>query len=344
MRVVFGNYMFGFLLYGGAEVQLERTRDALSQLGLDVRLFSQWDINALSGADILHWFHVDPTSVQVLRIAKQKGLKIVISSIFWPLKNEWLEAMWTRISSIPRRLGIPLTSYMALQHEALSFADMVVASSQTEAFHLYRVFGVPRNKLRIVPVGVSESFADASKKLFVEKYNLEDFIICVGRVEHRKNQLSLLRATKDLGIPVVIIGDYSVDPEYYRRCLQVGHPNVYFLGRIEHNDPLLKSAYAASRILAMPSTVETPGLVALEGGLAGARLVVTKFGNTREYFREYAVYVNPYSVNDIRDGILRAMNLPDLKIMEFKQVILQNFTWNKVAEKLHGLYRELVYG
>lgn len=343
MKIVFGNFMFGYLLYGGAEVQLERTKDALIQLGIDVRLFSQWDVNSLSDADILHWFHIDPYSNPVLRIAKQKGLKIVISSIYWPLKNALLETAWTRISSIPRRLGIPMISYKHLQRETLNFADMVVASSHTEASHLQRIFGVPWKKLRVIPVGVSESFAEASKELFLKRYGFEDFIICVGRVEPRKNQLGLLRATKDLGVPVVIIGDYSVEPEYYQRCLKVEHPNVYFLGRIEHNHPILKSAYAASRILAMPSTVEYPGLVAMEAALAGSRLVVTKFGNTKEYFGENAIYVNPYSVNSIKDGILKAMELPDLKVTELKQVILEKFTWTRIAEILLDLYRELLY-
>ncbi len=34
--------------------------------------------------------------------------------------------------------------------------------------------------------------------------------------------------------------------------------------RLDHDDPLLASAYAAARVFALPSWFETPGLAALE--------------------------------------------------------------------------------
>ena len=42
-----------------------------------------------------------------------------------------------------------------------------------------------------------------------------------------------------------------------------------WLGRLDHHDPLLASAYAAARVFALPSWFETPGLAALEAALAG---------------------------------------------------------------------------
>ena len=53
---------------------------------------------------------------------------------------------------------------------------------------------------------------------------------------------------------------------------------------LDHHDPLLASAYAAARVFALPSWFETPGLAALEAGLAGCAVAITPFGSTREYF------------------------------------------------------------
>src|SRR5205085_2575717 len=62
---------------------------------------------------------------------------------------------------------------------------------------------------------------------------------------------------------------------------------------VAHDDPLLASAYAAARVVALPSWFETPGLAALEGALAGRAVVVTPYGCAPEYFGDMAVYVRP---------------------------------------------------
>jgi len=342
MKVVFGNSIFGYLLYGGAEVQLEQTRFHLIKLGINVELFNQWDKDILKNVDVLHWFHIDANSFEIIRLAKKRGIKIVVSSIFWPLTNEYLQAIWSRFLSLLYRLKIPFTTYTALQKEVLYLADAVVVSSDSEGAKISKIFGVSERKIYTVPVGVSQSFINASPDIFVEKYHLKDFILCVGRVEPRKNQLNLLRATKDFDIPVVIIGDCTVNSVYYEKCLNIRHSNVYFLGKINYDDELLKSAYAAARVLVMPSTLETPGLVALESALVGTRIVITKYGNTYEYFENYVEYVEPYSVRSIREGILKAMNIPDMKVEELRNKVMNNYTWEKIAEKMYNLYQELI--
>ena len=50
-----------------------------------------------------------------------------------------------------------------------------------------------------------------------------------------------------------------------------------WLGRLDHHDPLLASAYAAARVFALPSWFETPGLAALEAALAGCSVAITPY-------------------------------------------------------------------
>ena len=328
-------------MYGGAEVQLERTRESLVRLGVTVDLYSQWDREVLDRVDILHWFHIDPSSIEILRIARQRGLKVVISAIFWP-RRPWLEPLWTRVSGLPKKFGIPLTSYFAMARDTLRLADIVIASSKSEANHIKRIFGIPEKRLRVVPVGVSPDFARASPELFISKYGLRDFVLCVGRVEPRKNQLRLLQALRNSGIPIVIIGDCLIRPEYYKRCQEISYPGVHFLGRLDHKDPVLASAYAAARVLALPSLLETPGLVALEGALAGCRLAVTTIGNTHEYFQHYAQYVNPRSISSIRKGILKAYQMDQKRVQDLRELILNTYTWDAVGQSIASIYNELL--
>jgi len=341
VNVLFGNTPFGYLSIGGAEIQLERTREALQRLGVSVKLYSSWDTTVLDGIDVVHWFHIDVSARPILRFARQRGARIVISAIFWPLRP-WIDPLWTRITGLLGRIGIPLTSALASARETLGLADAVIASSRSEADNIHRVFSIPKEKIRIVPVAVSEDFLDQTPELFEKKYHLKDFILCVGRVEPRKNQLRLLRALRDVNIPVVFVGDHTLNPSYYQACESVGHPKAFFLGRMDHQDPLLRSAYAAAKVLAMPSLFETPGLVALEGALAGCRLVVTNRGNTREYFHSLVEYVDPHCVRSIREGILRAMDASNDRVQELRNLILREYSWDAVGKAIRAIYYDLV--
>ena len=76
-------------------------------------------------------------------------------------------------------------------------------------------------------------------------------------------------------------------------CRRAGEGLVAWLGRLDHDDPLLASAYAAARVFALPSWFETPGLAALEAALAGCAVVITPYGSTREYFGGLVAYARP---------------------------------------------------
>jgi glycosyltransferase involved in cell wall biosynthesis len=57
----------------------------------------------------------------------------------------------------------------------------------------------------------------------------------------------------------------------------------------------------------------------------------------QEYFKDLAFYVNPASVEDIKEKILEAYAKP--RTDELKQHILNNYTWEKVAEKTLEAYK-----
>lgn len=141
--------------------------------------------------------------------------------------------------------------------------------------------------IRVVPVGVDTlgdlSTAKLSPQEFERAYNIEDFVLCVGRFESRKNQLMLLKALEHIDIPVVLIsGGFSYQADYdsaVRGFSRKGRTVI--VGRLPNN--LLASAYAAARVHVLPSWYELPGLVSLEAALCGTPVVVTDTGTTRDY-------------------------------------------------------------
>ena len=116
--------------------------------------------------------------------------------------------------------------------------------------------------------------------------------------------------------------------------------NVLFLDPIPHDSELLKSAYKACDTLILPSNVETPGLVALEAGLSGAKIAITEIGGTKEYFGNYATYINPFKTLSIKKAVINSFVLRKNK--KLSNMILKRFTWEIVAEKTLEAYRKIL--
>lgn len=107
-------------------------------------------------------------------------------------------------------------------------------------------------------------------------------------------------------------------------------------GAVSHDDPLLASAYAAARVFALPSWFETPGLAALEAALAGAAVVLTPFGCTREYFGDRVEYARPDRRDEIASALLRAWDVgprPGLR-----EHVRSRFLWTDVARQTAEAY------
>jgi glycosyltransferase involved in cell wall biosynthesis len=167
-----------------------------------------------------------------------------------------------------------------------------------------------------------------------------DFVLYVGRIEPRKNVLGLIQALRPTGLPLVIIGDPPPGHEVYdRACREAGQGSVFWIDALDHDDPLLGSAYAAARVFALPSWFETPGLAALEAALAGCAVVITPFGCTREYFGDRARYARPDRPSAIAREVVRAWeNGPDPRLSSH---VGTHFLWSEVAQRTAEVYDQV---
>jgi glycosyltransferase involved in cell wall biosynthesis len=103
---------------------------------------------------------------------------------------------------------------------------------------------------------------------------------------------------------------------------------------------LLASAYAACDVFILPSQFETPGIAALEAGLAGAKIVITPVGGTKDYFGDDAVYVEPTSIESIANGIEAALKNKKDDVLRTR--IEKEFLWHTVGEKTKHVYEEIL--
>lgn len=98
----------------------------------------------------------------------------------------------------------------------------------------------------------------------------------------------------------------------------------------------LASAYAAARVHALPSWVETCGLVSMEAALANCSLVLSTAGYECEYYAEHGYYCDPADAESIRAAVTsawdnHAANVPRRRAL--RSLILREYTWQRAAEQ-----------
>ena len=321
MKILFATYPMAFHTPGGGEIQLLAYKTALEQKGITVDLMDQWNPNFMS-YDVVHFFSCMGGSIHFCNFIKQLGLPLVVSSSLW-------------MTPETRHL------YPADEIRAqLALTDMVITNSEMENEALANVLDLPREKFAAVYNGVEDIFFDdkPSASLFRDAHNISgDFILNVANIEPRKNQLNLLKAMEAFPDKKLVIIGHIRNQHYYDEIKAlVNSDQLYYAGPMDHHSPLLRSAYQACELFCLPSTLETPGLAALEARAQGAKLLVTEEGSTKEYFADTGYYCDFQSVDDIKNKITNCLN-NDLHVNSDEKVM----NWTDATESLVNIYKKI---
>ncbi len=342
---------------GGDTVQILRTAEALRARGHDVELNAEPQ-PSFAGFDIVHLFHLDRLweNGSHVRRLERSNVPVVLSTIWWPTDEfdaagrSGLQGTLARTfgaSAVPT-LKIAQRSFMSWsrsggawsQRPVLGFeraarrllerCAVILPNSEAEARAIRERFGlVPR--VVVVPNAADSDFFTAGEGR--ERRG----VVCVGRIEPRKNQLTLIEALHGTQIPLTIIGRAGVHAaEYERRCRAAAGPEVEFCGALDREG--VRHRLRGARVHVAPSWYETPGLASLEAALCGCRVVVTSGGCTSEYFAGDATYAEPADGESLRQAVERALEAAAEPLDASR--LRQAFTWQAAAtatERAYGI-------
>jgi glycosyltransferase involved in cell wall biosynthesis len=166
-----------------------------------------------------------------------------------------------------------------------------------------------------------------------------ELVICVGRIEGIKNQLNLIKALNNTRFKLVIIGSASTNQaRYYEACKAEAGANVSFIGGLAQKE--LLAYYQRAKVHVLPSWFETTGLSSLEAAAMGCNIVVTRKGDTVEYFEDYAFYCEP----DSPESIFAAVEKASVQEVDpaLSEKIFTQYTWIQTAEKTKAAYHEIM--
>jgi glycosyltransferase involved in cell wall biosynthesis len=337
MRILYGAQPAVAIKKGGLYVQLLRTKEHMEKLGFKIDLNDPWKDPAKEDFSLFHLFGANFSTNILGTLMREKEIPLVLTPVFFSKHTPLMLRMVNRANGLLFELFRISTPHIYTK-ELLERADRILPNTPREKEFIIRGFGIKEEKVTLVHNGVDERFAHAQPDQFVERYALRDFILYVGYIgDGRKNTLALIRALQGIDVPSVFIGP-PVRTPYGDLCVKEIRKNkrITLLDPLPHDSPMLASAYAACDTFVLPSLFETPGLAALEAGLAGAKIVITKFGGTEDYFRDEAIYVDPKNVVSIRDGINRALKKE--KSGRLKEHIRNHYLWPAIAKQLEKVY------
>lgn len=234
-------------------------------------------------------------------------------------------------------------------------ANRIITVSRSAKQEIIELLKVDADKVVVTYPGVSKRFrilnvSDVHGMEVRKYYNLpENFILYVGTIEPRKNLVRLIEAYSrvkatmgNTGVKLVLAGGKGwLNEEIYQRVQELNLTNeVIFTGYIL--DEHLPTIYNMALAFVYPSLYEGFGLPPLEAMACGVPVISSKVSSLPEVVGDAGILIDPYSVDELSDAILRVVSSTELRKRLSNDGIKQAslFTWEKCARETLTVYEE----
>lgn len=352
MKVAFITRLNLYKIAGGDTVQIEQTAKNLVNLGVEVDILRSVDEIPYEKYDVLHFFGIPRPGDMVYHSQRAKKPFVIstiyctygdyykhnrkgIGKFFAGLSSDSMEyfktfARWVVGRDRRPHLDYILSGQRGSVIKALESADYILPNSQSELDRITQHY-TTKVKSIYVTNGINPDRFPYNPNIPKD----DKMVICVGRIENRKNQLNLIKALNNTSFKLVLIGEPSANQtDYYEDCKAAAADNVTFLNRLPHEQMVHYYQIAKTHVLA--SWFETTGLSTLEAAAMRCNIVITDKGDTKEYFGSDAIYCDPASPESIRGAVEEAGKLTFNEALA--QRILTEHTWKKAAEQTLEAY------
>ncbi len=244
--------------------------------------------------------------------------------------------------------------YRAKTKAACAQADIIIAVSQQTRRDLVDFYQITPQQIQVVYQDCQSAFKKniaASEILKVqEKYGLtssEPYILCVGTIEERKNQIRLVEAFARLeksNLKLVIVGrptDYAQKLRQHIDQLQLGN-RVALLHDVPSQD--LPALYQGAKVFAYVSLFEGFGIPVVEALHSGVPVLAATGSCLEEAGGAGALYASPWNPDEMTSQLnclLEDETLRHQLIAAGKQHVLK-FSAENIARQLLEIYERIL--
>lgn len=292
---------------GGVKVQALMWKEGLEKLGHSVHLVDFWVNNDWAKYDAIIVFGYGGFLRLLVNELVKINPNIVMAPIIDPNKPDYIYKFFCKRWGSQKYLGLT-SRFHDLWLVREKFKLWLVRSEEERHFTNY-CLERPQGIIKKVPLHF--------RIPIIEKMPYkENFCFHASRLmSPNKNVERLVVAAKKYGFILKLAG--YLPGETGRKWLYSligGCSNIEYVGELSEQE--LQNLYKRARVFALPSLQEGVGMVALEAAAYGCEIVLTSYGAPKEYYDGKAMLVNPKSVDEIGEGIIKAMSgyaQPELK-------------------------------
>jgi alpha-1,3-rhamnosyl/mannosyltransferase len=227
-------------------------------------------------------------------------------------------------------------------------ADGIVAVSASTRNDAVRALGIPQERITVIHSGIADAFFSppaAAVANVRQRYHLDrPFVLYIGTVEPRKNLDGLLDAWA--AVPASVREEFDLvlagpigwaSPQTAARVR-----SMRYLGYVPEAD--LAPLTAAAAVFAYPSFYEGFGFPVAQAMAAGVPVVTSNVSSLPEIAGDAALLVDPRSLQDIRDALVRLLTSPSLcaDLAARGRTRAQLFRWETCAAQSWEFFRRLL--
>jgi glycosyltransferase involved in cell wall biosynthesis len=226
----------------------------------------------------------------------------------------------------------------------------MIAVSKAVRADLFTYFQVEKKDIAVVWNGYDKKEKRGKKELQERKDLLEgEYVLHVGRLEERKNQLRLVEAFEKIAqefpkLQLVLVGPDGLGAQKIKQKVEQSsvRERIYLSGYLDRE--IVQTLLEKATIFAFPSLAEGFGMPVLEAMDAGVPVVTSKGSATEEVGAEAVILCDPLSVDSIADGLKQFLLDEKLRNQKIREGVkrIDLFSWERCVDGVAEEMRKLV--
>lgn len=222
-------------------------------------------------------------------------------------------------------------------------ADLLLTVSEYSKQKIAQHYNIGLEKILITPNGVNKTFFEVKEHKHLPnikaKYNLNNFVLCISRIEPRKNHISLIKAFVELklynsGFELVLIGKedlVSIEMHQYLENLSYEEKSsIKFLTNIDNLEQL--SFLRDASLFVYPSFAEGFGIPPLEAVAVGTPTICSNKTAMADFTFFNENHFNPDSIDELKLKINNIITNKDYELEDKKDYVRTHFNWENIAK------------